>query len=757
MATERLDIVIAQKGGKVVKRDIEAIGRSAVKTKTSVNLLKRAIGFLGLAAGVSEVVRLADSYTNLQNRLKTVTSSTEELAQANERLFDIANSTRTAIDGNVALFSRLSQVQDDLGATTDQLFTATRAVSQAFRLSGASAADAARGSVQLAQALGEGTFRAEEFNSINETAPLILSNLAKSIGVTRGELRRLVVDGKITSEVLFNSLLQSASQLNDQFSELAPTISGAFTVLRNNLTQFIGQANQASGAGNIIAQAILQLANNLELVAGVIVTAAIPAILRMTQAWLLFAATNPATLLLTLASAALVFGNQLKLSEETGATFQDFFLAVFGNLKEGFVALGQTIIDGLFEVDTTNGQTTTNFSGNWNDAILAIGQGMDNFRAGVRSTGRIAGEIFVALGETIERAIAAGLNAAIELLNKFIEKLNGALSIVNSISAQLGGATTDLRIPTIPNVGTPAGAGGPLGAFDGLQTRGQAIINEEFGGVANGQGAVGQLLQESLRAADTIAQKRRQLYDERIIQQRTAREQELQGIASVGNAFDEMATQGENAFNRIGSAGGTFNQNITNIGQQINNVFTNAFSSLEQALVGFVTTGKFDFKQLINSMLADLARLAVQMLIIRPLMGMFGGFFGGLFGFAQGGFVGGIPGFANGGIVGGFGGSTADNVLARLSPKEFVVNAESTKQNRGALEYINRTGSMPPVQSSTGGTVFAPTIIVENKGGDSSGSMEMAKMVEQSVKKAWIEMGVKQKRNGGILRQNKGM
>ena len=61
---------------------------------------------------------------------------------------------------------------------------------------------------------------------------------------------------------------------------------------------------------------------------------------------------------------------------------------------------------------------------------------------------------------------------------------------------------------------------------------------------------------------------------------------------------------------------------------------------MEDALVQFVSTGKVDFKSLADSIIADLARIAIQQAIVGPLAGALfggGGFFGGLFGVGHGG------------------------------------------------------------------------------------------------------------------------
>ena len=136
---------------------------------------------------------------------------------------------------------------------------------------------------------------------------------------------------------------------------------------------------------------------------------------------------------------------------------------------------------------------------------------------------------------------------------------------------------------------------------------------------------------------------------------------------------------------------------FTNAARNIENVIVNAFGAAENALVEFVQSGKLNFGDLVNSIIADLARLVIRQRILGPIAGLLGGI---LPGFSAGGPVG-LPGFArggpvevlrlaSGGEVTGPGGPTEDRVPALLSNGEFVVNAMATRAYRPVLEAINR-------------------------------------------------------------------
>lgn len=91
---------------------------------------------------------------------------------------------------------------------------------------------------------------------------------------------------------------------------------------------------------------------------------------------------------------------------------------------------------------------------------------------------------------------------------------------------------------------------------------------------------------------------------------------------------------------------------IADVSDEANQLFTDAFSGMEDALVSFVKTGKLDFSDLVDSILEDLARLAIRQAIMGPLVSALNG----ALGFANGGIMtssGPVPlrTYASGGIA----------------------------------------------------------------------------------------------------------
>ncbi|MFA5900860.1 MAG: tape measure protein, partial [Hyphomicrobium sp.] len=216
----------------------------------------------GLAVGylVRETAQLGDAYTNMTNRLKFVTSSSDELASVQARLFQIAQTTRQSLPEVTELYSRMAFALRDAGASSSQVLQFTENLNKALALSGAAGAEASGALVQLSQGLASGTLRGQELNSILEQTPYLAALIAKQMGVTTGELRKLGEQGKITGTEVFNAITGASDELDRKFSQTVPTVSQGFVTIGNSLLNFVGHVNETSEAGKGLANILQQIA-----------------------------------------------------------------------------------------------------------------------------------------------------------------------------------------------------------------------------------------------------------------------------------------------------------------------------------------------------------------------------------------------------------------------------------------------------------------------------------------------------------------
>ena len=225
-----------------------ALGRLQQAGNKAENALGRMASMLASAFAVSKIIEYADAYTNLQNRLKLVTDSTEALAQATQNVIDIAQNSRQALGATGDLYFKISQNAEKLGLSVADVSQVTETFGKTLALSGAGTQQAEAAILQFSQALASGVIRGDEFNSVAENAPAAMDAFSRALGVGKGELRKLAAEGALTSDVLIQALKEQSEEVDKAFGKTESTIGQAFTNLKNNVIVFVGQMNEATGA-----------------------------------------------------------------------------------------------------------------------------------------------------------------------------------------------------------------------------------------------------------------------------------------------------------------------------------------------------------------------------------------------------------------------------------------------------------------------------------------------------------------------------
>lgn len=264
----RIDVIIdpkgATQGSRTVERELTRVETSANRVQNS---LRRAFAFVTLGFAVREVTRYADSLTDLQNRLRLLVPEQAQLVRTTRDLLGVANDTRTALEGTVILYQRLGLATRELGVEGGDLLGIVRSINQALILSGASAKEANNGLIQLSQGIASNRLGGDELRSTLEQLPAVADVIARELGVTRGELRELGAEGKITGEIIIEAFRNAKDELEAQFGRTIPTLSQSFTVLRNNLIVFLGELNQGTGVLGAFGSILRFVGNNIEAIA----------------------------------------------------------------------------------------------------------------------------------------------------------------------------------------------------------------------------------------------------------------------------------------------------------------------------------------------------------------------------------------------------------------------------------------------------------------------------------------------------------
>lgn len=237
--------------------------KATIAATSSYNLMSRALIALGGVYLVKETLQMADNLTNLQNRLKLVTKGTEELTAVTKELFVISNDTRSSYESTAELYARVALATKEMGISQRETLDFTKSLNQAVILSGASATEASAAIIQLSQGMASGTLRGDELRSVLEQLPAVADVIAKSMGVTRGELRELGTEGKITAKDIIDAFAKSADELNNNFGQTVPTISQSLVVLKNSFLELLSEFDKSTGTTSAIATGFMAISDAL--------------------------------------------------------------------------------------------------------------------------------------------------------------------------------------------------------------------------------------------------------------------------------------------------------------------------------------------------------------------------------------------------------------------------------------------------------------------------------------------------------------
>lgn len=265
-----------------IEKRAKAADRKLSKTmgdagRNMVGALKQNLsGLAPVLAGAfstAAVIKYADAYTALQNRLKAAGLEGAALRKVEDSLYEAANRNGVAVEATAELYQRAAMARNNLGASEEQLLALVSGTSAALKLQGTSATEASGALLQLGQILGGEKVQAQEYNSLIDQLPVLLQAAADGSGKFGGEISTLtqqVKAGKVTTQEFFTALLKGLGDIETRAAAATPTVGAAFTTLNNEIGRFVGQTDQGLSATQRMAQAIIALSENLGTVALVV-------------------------------------------------------------------------------------------------------------------------------------------------------------------------------------------------------------------------------------------------------------------------------------------------------------------------------------------------------------------------------------------------------------------------------------------------------------------------------------------------------
>lgn len=192
--------------------------------------------------------------------------------------------------------------------------------------------------------------------------------------------------------------------------------------------------------------------------------------------------------------------------------------------------------------------------------------------------------------------------------------------------------------------------------------------------------------------------------------------------------FAKRLAQEGNWANGASEALQNYIDNSRDIAAQTEELFTNAFKGMEDALVSFVTTGKLDFKSLANSIIADITRIIIKQQIAAAAKSLFGDSGGG----SSGGFITSLLG----GLFGGgraIGGPVSAGGMYRVNEKGPELLNVAGKQY---LMMGNQGGTVTPTGGDGGGSTVVQVNVTAPQGGSRATALQWGADAGRQIQRA---------------------
>ncbi len=269
---ENVNINIRERGTRTVTRRLDGLIGKAEGATRAFRLMQNAIFVLGLAGVAANVVRFGDVLTSTENRIRLVTNGLQELNNVQQELFALSRRSRADFEVSAQIYARTALSVKNLGIEQSRVLRFTESLNEAVVLSGATAREANAALIQLAQGLASNRLSGDELRSVLEQLPFVADIIARSLGKTRGELRAFAKEGGITTIVVLDAFQRFGGEISQLFGETIPTVGQALNVLKTSFLSFLKTTNDTTSATAALAKGILLLSDNLNLLAGTVLT-----------------------------------------------------------------------------------------------------------------------------------------------------------------------------------------------------------------------------------------------------------------------------------------------------------------------------------------------------------------------------------------------------------------------------------------------------------------------------------------------------
>ena len=212
----------------------ESVRDGASSVDGLVSKFKSMVAAVAGGVGIKKMLELSDELTSANARLNLIVEDGGSVEELEKKIMASAQRSRASY---MDMASSVSKLAANAGAAfnhnNDEVIAFMEQVNKQFVIGGASAQEMSATMTQLTQAMGSGTLRGDELNSVLEQAPGIARAIESYMGIAEGSIKKYAEQGLITSETVKNALFAAADETNAKFESMPMTWAQIWTSMQN--------------------------------------------------------------------------------------------------------------------------------------------------------------------------------------------------------------------------------------------------------------------------------------------------------------------------------------------------------------------------------------------------------------------------------------------------------------------------------------------------------------------------------------------
>lgn len=227
-------------------------------------------GISMVTGAITELNETANEFNSIRARLNLITNDQGNAVALNEKIYESAIRARGGYMEMAEATAQLSMSAHDAFPDPREAVSFMEGIQKLFVIGGASKSSQKSAMLQLTQGMASGQLQGDEFRSIAENAPIIENMIAKTMGVSRGELKKLASEGAVTAEVIKKSIMDNMPEIEAQFAKMPKTFDDHMTELKNRaINAFTPVFERLKDLGNseVMGRMFDGIANAIEYVA----------------------------------------------------------------------------------------------------------------------------------------------------------------------------------------------------------------------------------------------------------------------------------------------------------------------------------------------------------------------------------------------------------------------------------------------------------------------------------------------------------